>query len=323
MVKRVLLTGGTGFVGANLARRLLQEGHEVHCLVRPGYQAWRISEIMPHMRLYEVELHDSAAADAVVARIKPDWIFHLAAYGAYSSQTDLQLMMQTNLASTVNLVNACLKTGFEAFINTGSSSEYGFKDHAPVEDEWVDPNSHYAVTKVAATQFCRFTARSRQVPITTLRLYSVYGPYEEPTRLIPTLIVKGLEGHFPPLVNPNIARDFVYMEDVNEAFVRAAERAGQDFGAVYNVGSGVQTSLQQVIDVARTALAIPAAPQWSSMPDRGWDTSVWVANNQAIRQALDWQPRSSFEAGFRSTVDWLKNDVARLNFYRLKQQPPL
>src|SRR6058998_3106401 len=187
-MKRVLLTGGTGFVGANLARRLLQSGHEVHLLVQPRHTGWRIEAIRDDLRLHEVDLADGERLGNLVRRIGPDWVFHLAAHGAYSWQRDLGQIVRTNILGTMNLVGACVATGFEGFVNTGSSSEYGFKDHAPAETEALEPNSYYAVTKASATLFCRFTARARSVNLPTLRLYSVYGPYEEPSRLIPALI---------------------------------------------------------------------------------------------------------------------------------------
>src|SRR5262249_61166404 len=108
--------------------------------------------------------------------------FHLAAHGAYSWETDLDRTVATNVVGTMNLVRAGLRGGFDAFVNAGSSSEYGFKRRAPREQEWVEPNSHYAVAKVAATHFCRLTAIRERAKIATLRLYSVYGPSEEPNR---------------------------------------------------------------------------------------------------------------------------------------------
>lgn len=322
MAKRVLLTGGTGFVGANLVRRLLREGHDVHLAVRPGYQSWRLADCLADLHVHPVELASAEAADALAAQVRPEWVFHLAAYGAYSSQTQVQAIVQTNVVATVCLLEACARAGFESFVHTGSSSEYGFKDHAPAEDEWVDPNSHYAVTKAAATQYCRFMARQRRLPVTTLRLYSVYGPYEEPTRLIPTLIVRGLAGELPPLVNPAIARDFVYADDVVEACLLAAAQPVAEPGAVYNVGTGVQTTIREAVEVARRALGIAGQPEWGAMPDRAWDTGVWVANNAAIRAALGWQPRFSFAEGFARTVKWLREDAGRLDFYRQRRQLP-
>ena len=159
-----------------------------------------------------------------VHRIRPDWVFHLAAYGAYSSQTGFARMVDINLMGTVSLLDACTEIGVEAFIYTGSSSEYGYKDHPPREDELLEPNSHYAITKAAATHYCQFVARKPDVNAIAVRLYSIYGPYEEPTRLIPTLIAHGLRGTLPPLVSPATARDFVYVDDAVDALICLAQK---------------------------------------------------------------------------------------------------
>jgi len=306
--RRVLLTGGTGFVGANLVRRLLADGHAVHLVVRPERSLWRLAGIRDDVKLHQASLEDRAAVERVVRRARPEWIFHLAAHGAYSWETDLDRILAVNLLGTVNLVRACLRTGFDAFVNAGSSSEYGFKKRAPTEREWVEPNSHYAIAKVAATHFCRFTARSERVSIATLRLYSVYGPWEEPGRLVPTLIVQGLAGRLPALVEPRIARDYVYVDDVCDAFVRAAATPHPEPGPVFNVGTGTQTRLREVVAVARRVLGVAERPRWGSMPNRQWDTSVWRSDSRAIRRALGWTPRYTFERGFRRMVTWMREE---------------
>jgi len=306
-VKRIIITGATGFVGSNLTRRLLQDGHRLHLLVRPEYNPWRIQDIRRDVRLYKVDFSDEQALKGIIRKIRPDWIFHLAAYGAYSWQTDLKQMIKTNIISTINLLEACLKTGFEAFINTGSSSEYGFKNHSPSEKEMLEPNSHYAITKASTTLFCRYTAQSRGVKIYTLRLYSVYGPYEDPRRLVPTLIRYGLKRKLPPLASPDAAHDYVYIDDVVRAYILAVTLSKQESGAVYNVGSGTQSSLQEVVETARKVFGISAQPVWNSMPKRIWDTAIWVADNRLIKDVLGWQPKYTFEQGFRLTLDWLSN----------------
>lgn len=305
--KKVLITGGTGFVGANLARRLLSDGHEVHLLLRRGYSPWRIEDIQKKIRLHETNLSDLLSLKSLVGDIRPDWIFHLAVYGAYSNQTDQRQMVETNIIGTMNLVEASLRAGFEAFVNTGSSSEYGYKDHAPSETELLKPNSPYALAKANATLFCQYIAHSNKVLMPTLRLYSVYGPYEEPTRFIPTLIREGLKSRLPPLVNPDIARDFVYVDDVCDAYILAATTPGQAYGAIYNVGTGVQTSIREAVETARKLMGIKAEPVWGSMPDRRWDTSVWVANPQLIQEKLAWKARSTFEQGLSKTISHLSS----------------
>ena len=321
-MKRVLVTGATGFVGANLARRLVREGYEVNLLVRPGYTSWRLDEIRSDVRLCLVSLEDAEGVASAVAGIRPDWIFHLAAYGAYSSQKDIHQMVNTNVLGTINLLQACLHAGFEAFVNSGSSSEYGFKDHAPAENEWLEPNSHYAVTKASATQFCSHIARQNGVHVPTLRLYSVYGPYEEPTRLLPTLITFAMAGRLPPLVDGNVARDFVYVDDVIDAYLMAAQRNDVARGAIYNVGTGVQTSIREVVAIARQVMNITEEPEWGSMPDREWDTSVWVSNNAKLLGELGWKPQYTFEHGFRLMLDWLQQNPTLRQFYQRAVEIP-
>jgi nucleoside-diphosphate-sugar epimerase len=320
-MKRALVTGGTGFIGANLVRRLLRDGHQVHLLVRPTHKSWRIADILPECRLQHAELADRTAVGQVLQRCKPEWIFHLAGYGGYHDEQDVGAMVATNITGLFNLREAALDVGFEAFINGGSSSEYGYKDHAPSETEHVDPNSDYAVTKAAATHLCRFTALSTGVRMITLRLYSVYGPYEEPTRFIPTLIREGLRGGFPPLVAPDTARDFVFVDDAVEAFICAATTSNQRPGAVYNVGTGVQTTIRAAVELCQKVLAIEGQPSWGTMPRHRWDTNVWVADAMVIRQALGWEPRTSFESGFRRTVEWAREHGDALAVRRSQRSP--
>jgi UDP-glucose 4-epimerase len=322
-MKRVLLTGATGFVGTNLARRLLDEGHVVHVLLRPQHNDWRIRSIKNELNIHIVDLNDVDVVNSKISEIQPEWIFHLAAYGAYSTQTNFQRMADTNLTATANLVDACVRTGFEAFINTGSSSEYGYKDHAPSENEWIEPNSSYAVTKAAATHYCRFIAQSQKVNIYTVRLYSVYGPYEEPTRLIPTLIVDGLQERLPPLVNPNISRDYIFVDDVSEAYLTLASNSNRISNKIYNLGSGVQVSLREVVDVACKQLSIASEPIWGSMPDRQWDTSFWLADHSKITDDFGWNPTFSFADGFLKTISWFQSNPDILDFYKNHRQSPL
>lgn len=303
--RRVLLTGAGGFVGAGLARRLLGEGHDVHPLVRPGSDSWRLDDIRGELAFQEADLRDPEMVQSAVETIAPDWVFHLAAHGAYSWQSDAQAIFESNALGTLHLLDACVERGFEAFIHAGSSSEYGFKDHPPSETEAPEPNSDYAVTKVAATMLCRQRAIQHGLHVATLRLYSVYGPWEDPRRLMPVLVVRGRRGELPPLVDPETARDFVHIEDVCDAFLLAARVSAPTIGAIYNVGSGTQTTLREVVEVIRHTLEITAEPDWGSHEPRPWDTGVWVADPAKIARELGWHPRWDLERGIRNLADWL------------------
>ena len=303
---RALVTGAGGFVGANLVRTLLGEGHEVVAWVRPGGCEWRLEEIAGDLELVGVELRDGDAVAAGVKQARPDWIFHLAAHGAYSWQRDAERIMQTNLVSTVRLLHACQEAGFEAFIQAGSSSEYGFQDHAPSETELAEPNSDYAVMKTAATIHGRFVAQRDDVHVVTLRLYSAYGPWEEPGRLMPALVARGLQGELPPLVSPETPRDYVSVRDIDRAFILAAQRSDVERGAVFNIASGKQTTLREVVQVAKAELAVDAEPQWGTEPQRSWDAAVWVGDGSRAQAQLGWAAEDDLVTGFAALANWLR-----------------
>jgi dolichol-phosphate mannosyltransferase len=300
-----------------LVRAVLRAGDTVHLLLRQGHKAWRLADIKGDVQTHEVDLQDRDGVRQAVRQTKPDRVFHLAAYGAYSSQTDMERMIATNLAGCVNLLEACIETGVRVFVQTGSSSEYGYKDHPARECEALQPNSQYAITKAAATHYCQFRAHTADIKAVTGRLYSIYGPYEEPTRLIPTLVLHGLEQRLPPLVSPRIARDFVYVDDAVNALLAMADSADRiSQGAVFNVCSGIQTTIEDVVREFRQLTDIPEEPVWSTMPDRCWDTSTWVGDPSAIAQALGWRPKVDIRLGLRSTLCWFEENPQMLEAYR-------
>jgi nucleoside-diphosphate-sugar epimerase len=312
---RVLVTGAAGFVGANLAASLAQAGHEVVAWVRPESPTWRLDHLGDSVEVVPLDLLDGEAIDSGLRSARPEWIFHLAAHGAYSWQRDAERIMQTNLVATVRLLAACQRQGFAAFVNAGSSSEYGFQDHAPREDELPEPNSDYAVMKAAATLHCRFVAQRDDLHVVTLRLYSVYGPWEEPGRLMPTLVARGLEGKLPPLVSPDTPRDFVSVRDAERAFVQAAERTDLERGGVFNIGSGRQTTLREVVEVARAQLGIAAEPEWGTEPQRSWDAAVWVSDPRKANEELGWEAEDDLATGFARLVEWLRESRSHWDRY--------
>ncbi|MBA3992853.1 MAG: hypothetical protein C0469_04940 [Cyanobacteria bacterium DS2.3.42] len=324
--KVVLVTGATGFVGANLARRLVSDGHNVHLLVRKKTNQfpWRIREITDQVKLDFYTPSEPDSIDRIFAEVKPQWVFHLAAHGAYSWQQDKAQILESNYILTSRLLDAAVEHGCESFINTGTSSEYGQKGHAPKEDESLNPVSYYAATKAGATHLCRFMAGAHNINMPTLRLYSCFGPYEQPNRLMTNLVAFGNEGRWPKLVDENCAHDFVYVEDAVDAYMLAAKRdltASCDPGAIYNVGTGIQTTLKEVVRVAAPLMKIDAKPTFGSMPNRSWDAEVWVCDHTKITQELGWRPQHSFEDGLKKMVDWYRQSTHLHSMYKDHLQP--
>jgi UDP-glucose 4-epimerase len=303
--RRALVTGAAGFVGAGLVRRLLSDGHQVDLLLRAESDTWRINDVRADCAVHRADLADAEMVRAAVAVAQPDWVFHLAAHGAYSWQSDAELIFKSTVLGTLNLAQACVARGFDAFVHAGSSSEYGHKDHPPTEQEAPEPNSEYAVAKVTGTLLCRHLAARHGLRMATLRLYSVYGPWEDPGRLMPTLATRAMRGELPPLVDPDTARDFVYLDDVCDAFVLAAETPVAGSDGIYNVGSGKQTTLGDLVEVVRSSLEVSVEPHWGSYEPRAWDTSCWVSDPSKIARELGWHSRVGLDEGLRGLSSWL------------------
>ncbi len=309
----VLITGASGFVGACLAHRLVELSGDVHLLDYPGTPDWRIRDILSRVTLHPLDITDARAVEQAIARIKPRTIFHLATYGAYPTQQNVGRIIQVNVTGTWNLLSAAMKQGFDAFINTGSSSEYGFKDHAMSEEERLDPATHYAITKATATMMCQAMGRTKQLPIITLRPFSVYGFWEEPPRLVPWVIKACLVGMNPTLTTPNPVRDFVFTEDFVDAYLLAAENAARFPGEVFNIGSGTQTTVGNMVERIIRLTNCKAVPEWESIANPRIEPEHWCADAGKARTMLGWRPKHDLDQGLVRTIDWLRE---HLDLYR-------
>jgi nucleoside-diphosphate-sugar epimerase len=312
---KAVVTGAGGFVGANLVRHLLERGDEPIAMLRPETSSWRLKDITADVRIEFADLTHPDDVLRSVRELRPDVIFNLSASGAYPWQTDLDEMLAVNVRATETLLEAA-RLMDARLVQAGSSSEYGFADRATAELDRVAPNSYYAVTKAAATHLCRLAAAQYGQHAVTLRLYSVYGPWEQPGRLMPTLVDRALDGTYPPLVAPTTARDFVWIDDVCDAFVRAATTDLEDRGAVLNVASGVQTTLRSLVEIVQPLFGIESDPMWSSMPARSWDTAVWVGDPSTTADLIGWTAVTSFEYGLRALAAWMRADPTRRARYR-------
>ena len=302
----ILVLGAGGFVGANLLRRLLKYREDVFGVVRT-LPAWRLDGI-DRRHILEADLIDLAATRNLVANVRPSTIFDCIAYGAYSFETDQELIYRTNFVALVQLMELLADTGFTAFVHAGSSSEYGTNSAGPLEEASLQPNSHYAVSKAAASNYISYVGNIRRLPVLNLRLYSVYGPLEDLSRLIPNLVAKGLKGAFPPLVDPNTSRDFVYIDDVCDAFVHAAARLTPDiYGQAFNIGTGRATTIREVAKVAGDVFAIRAEPIFGSMAGRSWDLPDWYAAPGKAERLLNWTAKTDLATGLKLTSEWVRS----------------
>ncbi|WP_025761260.1 NAD-dependent epimerase/dehydratase family protein [Dyadobacter tibetensis] len=302
----IFVFGASGFIGANLFNDIFKIRKDCYALTHDATKAWRLKLLnVPFENIIHCDILSNNSVQEVFERYKPQTIFNLAAYGAYSKQSNVNLTYETNVLGTVNLLQNCSPEMI--YIHAGSSSEYGFNCTAPQETDRVEPNSHYAVSKVSAAYLLEYYAKVNKLKTLNLRLYSIYGAWEEPDRLMSKLIECAREKDLPTLVSPDISRDFVFIEDCVEAFIDAANRiTAQTSGKSYNIATGRKTTIGDLIETTRKTFAIDKSPQWGSMSNRKWDLAEWYGNSEAFQNDFGWSPRTTLEEGLQKTLAWQK-----------------
>ena len=308
--ERFFITGAAGFVGSCLTRKLVGLGCEVHALIRASTSRWRLGGLEQKVALHTGDLNDGERLRELIGEIQPTVVYHLAVHGAYPTQTNADQIILTDMFGTYNLLKACSEVDYKVFVNTGSSSEYGSKQYAMRECDLLEPSSYYAVAKAAQTLVSQHMARADRRPINTFRLFSVYGPYEEPTRLVPTLVRRCLEGKELDMVSPDTARDFVYVEDVVEAYLQIGQLSLQ-CGEVFNIGTGIQSSMRDVVRAVFRSTGAKVKVNWGTLPARSWDTETWLAETTKVRRILKWTPRTSLADGIERTTEWFRSEGRR------------
>lgn len=305
----IAIFGAGGFIGINLLNEILKYRSDVVGFSSNPENNWRIQQNkIPAKNLVKLDLLVKLDIEKSIAKYKPRTIFNLAAYGAYSKQKDIARIYQTNFNSTVNLIEILKKYSFNAYIHTGSQSEYGLNSTAPSENDELLPNSHYAVSKTGVSYLLKYYGKVEKLPVVHLRLYSVYGPWEEPDRLIPILINHVKKGKLPSFVDGRISRDFVYIDDVVEAMVRVADKIGKNrmksnksekkyFGEAFNVASGKKTTIKELAYLAKKLFKIKKEPKFGTMKNRDWDLKDWYGNPKKIIKVFDWKVKTSLIDG--------------------------
>ena len=287
---RVLVTGAGGFVGAHLCRRLADEGAEVWGTVRPGTAAPDGVHPLP------VDLTDGAALARAVRRAEPEVAFHLAAARARASSSERLATTLVNAVSGVHLVEA-LPSRCRAVVRLGSSTEYAETAGPMAEDAPLRPRGFFGATKAAGSLLLAAAAQERGVRAAVLRAFQVYGPHDQPGRLVPTVLRAAASGDVVPLTEPGQRRDWVHVDDVVEAVVRAALADDLPGGTVLNLGTGVQTANEELVAVASRVTGRDIGTAVGEHPGRSWDAASWVCDPTAARTALGWEPRVDLAAG--------------------------
>ncbi len=316
--KRVLVTGGGGFIGSHLTERLVELGAKTRALVHyRSNGSWGWLEQSPLKDEIEVMAGDICDRDSVTQAMQGiDMIFHLAAFIAipYSYRVP-ESFVRTNVCGTLNVLQAAREAGVERFIHTSTSEVYGTARSVPIDETHpLQAQSPYAASKIAADKLAESFALSYDLPVVTVRPFNTYGPRQSARAVVPTIITQCLTEARVRLGNLAPTRDLNYVSDTVEGFVRAAEVPGA-IGRTVNLGSGRET---RVGDLARMVADLSGRPleiereEERVRPERS-EVDRLVADNSEARRLLGWEPSVSLEDGLRMTIDWMRD---HLNAYR-------
>jgi polyisoprenyl-phosphate glycosyltransferase len=319
----IFVFGASGFIGANLFKEILRVRKDVYALTHDAQRAWRLKLLnIPSENIIHCDIVSKVSVEDTFEAFKPQTIFNLAAYGAYSKQKDATLTYETNVLGTHNILEFLSQEA--VYIHAGSSSEYGFNCAAPKESDRLEPNSHYSVSKVSAAYMIEYYAKMFQKNAINLRLYAIYGDWEEPDRLIPQLIEKSRQGKLPNFVSPDISRDFVHISDCVEAFLDGALNLKPEFrGKSYNIASGIKTTMKDLVDVTKAEFNISETPDWGSMPNRKWDLADWYGDPTEANKDLGWYAKTSLANGLRQYFHWQEGIQYEKNILTAFQNPYL
>ncbi|MDQ7773541.1 MAG: NAD(P)-dependent oxidoreductase [Elusimicrobiales bacterium] len=296
----VLITGAAGFIGCRVAARLLEAGFRVVGLERPGCDLFRVKRLLPRIKIYRLPGEKAAS---VLRKEKIDGVIHLATYyRKRHAPADVGPMMRTNVEMPALLLEAAVAAGVKWFINTGTFFECELPRRGPLKETApIAPWNLYASTKTAFDGILKTYAASGAMKAMTIRLFSPYGPDDNPDKVIPYLVNSLLKGSPVKLSGPGQKLSFIYVDDIAAAYVRAAKTAGRlRRHETVNVGAARSHDVREVIAALE---AVSGAKLDASYPPAARPAPPVVADLRKARSLLGWRPRWDIRKGLKSTFE--------------------
>ncbi|MEG9437691.1 NAD(P)-dependent oxidoreductase [Edaphobacter sp. HDX4] len=303
---KCLVTGATGFIGSFLVRKLLADGHQVHAVIRnPRPEStWRIADKLSEIGVLTADLSKSDLHQ-VFPDLKPDAVFHLAWDGVGSATRDSPQQLVQNVNTTLQMLDFCRLTQCPVFVGLGSQAEYGIATGALSEDSPCTPVTAYGVAKHALSLLVNKFGQVTATRVLWFRLFSAYGPMDDPHHLIPLLVKMLLAGKAPSLTRCEQRWDYLYVTDAVDALVSAATSSAT---GIFNLGSGNAQPLLETVESARDLVDPTLQIGFGDIPYRPDQVMHLEADITRLREATGWQPRVGLEEGLRATVAWYKEN---------------
>ena len=322
----VLVTGAGGFIGSHLTERLIALGARVRAFLRYdsqnrlGHLAELPDDSRERVTIVRGDLKDPEAVRAAVRGC--DIVFHLGALIAnpisYQNPTDY---VQTNTIGTLHILNACRDAGVRRLIQTSTSEVYGTAQFVPITTAHPRRGqSPYAASKIGADALAESYARSFDLPVVILRPFNTFGPRQSPRAVIPTIVGQALANETVRLGSTHTTRDFLYVTDTVAGFIAAATTPGLPNGFDVQIGTGVETSIGDVVRQTGKILGKSLHVETEDQRIRPSASEVdrLVCDPREAERLLHWHPAVSLEDGLRKLIDWMGvRSITRADEYRV------
>ena len=319
--KKVLVTGAGGFIGSHLTERLVELGAQVRAFVRYNSRNdWALIESLPldirnELEVVAGDLKDSGAVRNAVR--DTEIVFHLGALIAipysYINPGDV---VQTNVIGSLNILNASKEYGVEKVIHTSTSEVYGTALYVPIDEKHpLQAQSPYAASKIGADKLAESFHLSYNLPVAIIRPFNTYGPRQSARAVIPTIITQALSKGEVRLGATHPTRDFNYMEDTVEGFIKVAE-SPKSVGEVINIGSGQEISIGDLADkiVSLIDRDVEIVSDTARFRPEKSEVNRLLADNSKAKELLQWEPKISIDEGLSKTIEWI---FEHINVYKV------
>jgi NAD dependent epimerase/dehydratase len=319
--KQVLVTGAGGFIGSHLVERLVAEGANVRAFVRynsrgdAGFMRLVPKEVLQQVQIVAGDIRDS---DAIYKAVEGQQIvFHLGALISipYSYHHPFEVA-DVNVMGTLNILMACNKLKVDRLVHTSTSEVYGSALRVPIDETHpLQGQSPYSASKIGADKLAESFYCTYNLPVVTVRPFNTFGPRQSARAVIPAVITQALAQSVIRLGNLETTRDFTYVDDTVDGFVKAAEVPGVE-GKTMNLGTGSEIKIGALVEKIISVTGSSAHIEVDANRLRPADSEVQrlLSNNALARSTLGWAPRTSLDDGLKQTVEWIKS---HLHLYRI------
>jgi NAD dependent epimerase/dehydratase len=321
-MKKVLVTGAGGFIGSHLVKRLIEVGYDVTALIKynaAGSWGWLDTYSRSVLKEIKVELGDVRDPEQMMRYKNMNIIFHLAALiGIPYSYVAPRSYVDTNINGTLSMLQACRENG-ATLIHTSTSEVYGTALYEPIDEGHpIQAQSPYAATKNAADSLVRSYYLSFELPVVTVRPFNTFGPRQSLRAVIPTIVSQAGRGNVVKLGDSSTTRDFIFIHDTVEGFIKAAEKGKS--GETYNIGYGKKRSISSVVEDVGVLLnkSLEIKTEQERMRPIKSEVRVLVCDNKKAKKELGWEIRWPFKKGLEYIVhDWERENRGRKDFYHV------